>query len=69
MWKRKLNADGAKDACQRPYKKLCLCQKFLHTKEDDNTNVRNVARHHGCKEEDHQLNQFTKNAIKVFNFC
>ena len=69
MWKRKLNTDGAKDACQRPYKKLFLCQKFQLTKEDGNTDAHNVARHHGCKEKDHQLNQFTKNAIRVFNFC
>ena len=68
-WKPRSNTDGVKDVCQRPNKKLYLCQKFRLTKEDDNTNAHNVARNLGFKEEDHQLNQFTKNTIRISNFC
>jgi len=68
VWKTKLNTDGAKDAFQGPNKKLCLCQKLSPTKEDDNTDAVSVGRYLGCKEEDLQLNQFTKSDIRIFNF-
>jgi len=58
-----------KDAFQGPNKKLCLCQKLSLTKEDVNTGAASVARYLGCKEEGLQLNQFTKNTIRISNFC
>lgn len=69
MWKKKQNTDGVRDVFQRQNKKLCLCQRFLLTKEDGSTNAHNVDKHHGCKEEDRQLNLSTKIAIKILNFC
>lgn len=69
MWRRKQNTDGVRNVFQRQNKKLCSCQRFPLTNEDDNTNAHNVDKHLGYKEEDHQLNLSTKIAIRVLNFC
>jgi hypothetical protein len=53
-----LKIAGAKNALQRQDKKLCLCQKFLLTKEEDNTNVQNAGKNLGYKLEDHLQKQF-----------
>jgi len=58
-WK-KLNTDGARNVFQKQNKKLFSCQTWQHTKKEDSTNVQSVDKHHGCKEEDHLQNQFTK---------
>ena len=66
-WK-KLNTDGARNVLQKQNKKLFSCQTWQHTREEDNTDAQNVDRHHGCREEDHLQNQFTKFLIKKLIF-
>ena len=55
-----MKIDGANIVWQKQNKKLFSCQKFQHTKEEDNTNAHSVEKNHGCKVEDHLQNQFIK---------
>ena len=59
QWKN-LNTDGARNVLQKQNKKLFSCPTWQHTRREDNTNAQSVVRHHGCKEEDHLQNQYTK---------
>ncbi len=58
-WK-KPSTDGVRNVFQKQNKKLFSCQTWQHTKKEDSTNAQSVDKHHGCKEEDHLQNQFTK---------
>jgi hypothetical protein len=68
MWRKKQNTDGVRNVSQRQNRKSYSCPKFPLTRDDDNTNVRSVDKYLGCKEEDHQLNRFTKNCDQNFEF-